>query len=103
MYATPKPTKVVNAEATSGGMSWPPYCFNSQTIIIVTHELESAFSVADRITVMDKGQQIMTGTKEEVRASTDTRIVNMLARKARDEEIDGDAYLKRLTDTLRVK
>jgi phospholipid/cholesterol/gamma-HCH transport system ATP-binding protein len=75
----------------------------NMTIVIVTHELESAFSVADRITVMAKGKQIMTGTKEEVRASTDSRIVNMLARKARDEEIDGDAYLDRLTETQRVK
>jgi phospholipid/cholesterol/gamma-HCH transport system ATP-binding protein len=71
----------------------------NMTIVIVTHELESAFSVADRITVMDKGKQILTGTKEEIRDSTDTRIVNMLARKARDEEIDGDAYLDRLMKT----
>lgn len=75
----------------------------NMTIIIVTHELESAFGVADRLTVLDKGRQIMTGTREEVKASTDTRIVNMLARKARDEEIDGDAYLNRLTQTLRRK
>ncbi len=75
----------------------------NMTIVIVTHELESAFNVADRITVMDRGKQIMTGSKEEVKASTDTRIVNMLARKARDEEIDGDAYLDRLMETQRVK
>ena len=75
----------------------------NMTIIIVTHELESAFSVADRITVLDRGKQIMTGTKEEVRTSTDTRIVNMLARKARDDEIDGEAYLNRLIETQRVK
>lgn len=75
----------------------------NMTIIIVTHELESAFSVADRITVLDRGKQIMTGTKEEIRASTDTRIVNMLARKARDDEIDGEAYLNRLIEIQKVK
>ncbi len=75
----------------------------NMTIVIVTHELESAFSVADRITVLDRGKQIMTGTREEVKASIDTRIVNMLARKAREEEIDGDAYLDRLTETQRRK
>ncbi len=75
----------------------------NMTIIIVTHELESAFSVADRITVMDKGKQILTGTKEEIKASTDPRIANMLARKARDEDIDGDAYLDRLMEAQRVK
>ena len=75
----------------------------NMTIVIVTHELESAFHVADRITVMDRGKQIMTGTKDEIRASTDPRIANMLARKARDEEIDGDAYLERLIESQRVK
>ena len=75
----------------------------NMTIIIVTHELESAFSVADRITVLDRGKQIMTGTKDEIRASTDSRIANMLARKAREEEIDGDAYLDRLLESQRVE
>jgi phospholipid/cholesterol/gamma-HCH transport system ATP-binding protein len=89
MASTPETNSVINIK--------------NMTIIIVTHELESAFSVADRITVMDRGKQILTGTKEEIRASTDTRIVNMLARKARDEEIDGDAYLDRLMETQRVK
>ena len=70
----------------------------NMTIVIITHELESAFSVADRITVLDGGKQIMTGTKEEVRASEDKRIVNMLGRQVRDDEVDADAYMKQLTD-----
>lgn len=69
----------------------------NMSIVIITHELESAFNVADRITILDKGKQIMTGTKAEVRASDDRRIVNMLGRKARDEAIDAEAYLDELT------
>ncbi|MFQ5659161.1 MAG: ABC transporter ATP-binding protein [Gammaproteobacteria bacterium] len=69
----------------------------NMSIIIITHELESAFNVADRISVLDKGKQILTGTREEVRASTDQRIINMLGRKVRDEEVDADAYLQKLT------
>ena len=69
----------------------------NMSIVIITHELESAFNVADRITVLDKGRQIMTGTRDEIRASTDERIVNMLGRKARNEAVDADAYLNELT------
>jgi phospholipid/cholesterol/gamma-HCH transport system ATP-binding protein len=69
----------------------------NMSIVIITHELESAFNVADRITILDKGRQIMTGTKDEVRASGDRRIVNMLGRRVRDDEIDAEAYLNSLT------
>ena len=32
------------------------------TIVVVTHELESAFKIADTITVLDQGEILMTGT-----------------------------------------
>lgn len=69
----------------------------NMTIIVVTHELESAFKIADRISVLDKGKQIITGTKEEIIANDDPRIVNMLQRRAANEMVDGDAYIKQLT------
>lgn len=67
------------------------------TIVVVTHELESAFEIADRITVLGDGAAIMTGSVDEVRASPDGRIQNMLNRKPRDDTIDAEAYLHRLT------
>ncbi|MGK0296986.1 MAG: phospholipid/cholesterol/gamma-HCH transport system ATP-binding protein [Gammaproteobacteria bacterium] len=70
----------------------------NMSIVIITHELESAFHVADRITVLDRGKQIITGTKEEIRASEDERITNMLNRVPSKKEMDGDAYLKALTE-----
>lgn len=69
----------------------------NMTIIIITHELESAFHVADRITVLDKGKQIITGTREEIKACQDSRVSNMLNRRAGDKSVDGDAYLHQLT------
>ena len=70
----------------------------NMTIIIITHELESVFNVADRITILDHGQQIATGTRKEIRNSNDKRITNMLNRLTNDEQIDGDAYLQQLTE-----
>jgi len=70
----------------------------NMTIVVVTHELESAFKIADRITVLDHGRILMTGTIDEVRSSGDPRIQDLLNRRPREEAVDVDAYLRRLTD-----
>lgn len=67
------------------------------TIVIVTHELESAFKVADRITMLDQGKILITGTVDEVRNSDIDRVQNMLNRRPRVEDVDTEAYLHRLT------
>ncbi|HEY0179564.1 MAG TPA: ABC transporter ATP-binding protein [Dokdonella sp.] len=68
------------------------------TIVVVTHELESAFKIADTITVLDQGEVLMTGTVAEVRASPNERIQDLLNRRPREVQIDVDAYLRRLTE-----
>jgi phospholipid/cholesterol/gamma-HCH transport system ATP-binding protein len=67
------------------------------TIVVVTHELESAFKIADRITVLDKGHILMTGTVDEVKASANERIQSLLNRRPSNEELVADEYLARLT------
>jgi len=64
---------------------------------VVTHELDSAFKIADRITVLDHGRILLTGTVAEVRNSSNQRVQDLLNRRPRQEEIDADAYLRRLT------
>jgi phospholipid/cholesterol/gamma-HCH transport system ATP-binding protein len=66
------------------------------TIVVVTHELESAFKIADRITVLDRGEILTIGTVDEVRNSDNERIQNLLNRRFEEEELDPDAYLARL-------
>ncbi|NHZ69702.1 MAG: ATP-binding cassette domain-containing protein [Thermotogales bacterium] len=68
------------------------------SIVVVTHELESAFKIADRITVLDRGCILMTGTVDEVRNSDNRRVRNLLSRTSEDEPVDAEAYLKRLTE-----
>jgi phospholipid/cholesterol/gamma-HCH transport system ATP-binding protein len=67
------------------------------TIVVVTHELESAFKIADRITVLGQGNILMTGTVEEVQNSDNEVIQDMLNRRPRDEAINAEEYLARLT------
>ncbi len=67
------------------------------TIVVVTHDLDSAFKIADRITVLDQGEILMTGTVEEVRDCDNERIRGLINRLPRHIVPDTDAYLKRLT------
>ncbi len=73
----------------------------NMTIVVVTHELESAFKIADKITVLQHGKILMTGTAEEIRNTDNRTIQNMLNRRPREEDIDVDAYLDRLTGANR--
>ena len=67
------------------------------TIVVVTHELDSAFKIADKITVLDQGKVLMTGSVDEVKASPSERIQDLLNRRPRELEVDVDEYLQRLT------
>ncbi len=67
------------------------------TIVVVTHELESAFSIADRITFLDQGRILMTGTVDEVKRSDNPRIQSLLNRTPIDQQRDADEYIRRLT------
>jgi phospholipid/cholesterol/gamma-HCH transport system ATP-binding protein len=67
------------------------------SIVVVTHELESAFKIADTITVLDQGKVLLTGTVAEVKASDNERIQDLLNRRPREVEVNVDEYLKRLT------
>ena len=66
------------------------------SVAVVTHELESAFKIADRIVVLDRGYIIFSGTVAEIKASTNQRIQNLINRIAEEEEFDPEAHLRRL-------
>ncbi|VAW83270.1 ABC transporter, ATP-binding protein (cluster 9, phospholipid) [hydrothermal vent metagenome] len=67
------------------------------TIVVVTHELESAFKIADRITVLEKGRLAITGSVDEVRATDNQRVQDLFNRRPRNEALNPDEYLQRLT------
>src|SRR5688500_5477301 len=44
------------------------------TSVVVTHEMDSAFRIASRLVLLDKGKFIAEGTPDEFRRSTDPRV-----------------------------
>ncbi|HMA15856.1 MAG TPA: ATP-binding cassette domain-containing protein [Kiloniellaceae bacterium] len=67
------------------------------TMVVVTHELESAFKIADRITVLDRGRILLVDDVDGIRRSENARIQNLLNRRSEDAEVDAKSYLQRLT------
>jgi branched-chain amino acid transport system ATP-binding protein len=46
---------------------------SAHTILLVEHDIQAVFSIADRITVLVSGRSIVTGTPEQVRNNTEVR------------------------------
>jgi phospholipid/cholesterol/gamma-HCH transport system ATP-binding protein len=67
------------------------------TIVLVTHELASAFLLADRIAMLDQGAILFVGTPDDFRACTIPRVRQFLERRADEESQDVEQYLKSLT------
>ncbi len=66
------------------------------TIVVVTHELESAFKIADRITVLDKGRILFIGSVDEIKNCDNQRIQDLLNRRGETGDPDPETYLQRL-------
>ena len=72
------------------------------SMVVVTHELASAFLIADRIILIDRGNIAAIGTVEEVRNSQHPRVRQFLDRIAdsntQDDEVD---HLRMFTEGIR--
>jgi phospholipid/cholesterol/gamma-HCH transport system ATP-binding protein len=67
------------------------------TMVVVTHELSSAFLIADRMVYVDRGHIVALGTKEEFNASTHPRVRQFLDRVPEPEVTEELDYLQMLT------
>lgn len=62
------------------------------TLVVVTHELESAFAVADQIALMHRGRFLLTGPPEAVRSSHDPVVRRFLDRRPAEEAASGEWF-----------
>src|SRR5436190_14722211 len=72
------------------------------TIIVVTHELASAYLIADRMVLIDKGNIVAMGTTAAMRASTQPRVRQFLDRVLEPEVTREMDYLQMLTQERRL-
>ncbi len=66
------------------------------TIIVVTHEMESAFKIADRITVLDRGRVLAVESVGDLCRNPSPRIQNLLNRRFEQPSVEPGDYLRRL-------
>jgi phospholipid/cholesterol/gamma-HCH transport system ATP-binding protein len=69
----------------------------SISMVVVTHELASAFLIADRMLLIDRGNVIANGTKDELAASANPRVRQFLDRVPEPQVEDELNYLQMLT------
>jgi len=67
------------------------------TMVVVTHELASAFLIADRMILVDKGNIVAAGTPQELNASRQPRVRQFLDRVPEPELTGEIDYLQMLT------
>jgi len=66
------------------------------TIVVVTHELASAFRIADRMILIDRGVIVASGTPQEMQTSVQPRVRQFLDRIPEPEIEDEMNYLQML-------
>jgi phospholipid/cholesterol/gamma-HCH transport system ATP-binding protein len=73
----------------------------SMTMVVVTHELASAFLIADRMILLDRGNIVAVGSTEDVRHSQHPRVRQFLDRIADSTQDDDVDHLRMYTDGIR--
>ena len=73
----------------------------SVTLVVVTHELASAFAIADRMALMHEGRFLITDTPEAVRRCEDPIVQGFLGRRP-SQTLDGAARFRKFIDDLEI-
>jgi len=64
------------------------------TIVVVTHELASVFTIADHVVMLDFGEVIFSGNLDELKASDHPRIKMFLERRPEMEAYSPEDYFR---------
>ena len=67
------------------------------TVVIITHDLDSAIKIADRVLVLGDGGIAALGDVEVLKSSTSKTVQALLNRRASRARLTGDDYIEQLT------
>jgi phospholipid/cholesterol/gamma-HCH transport system ATP-binding protein len=73
----------------------------AMTMVVVTHELASAFLIADRIILLDRGNIMAMGPAQEIQNSRHPRVRQFLDRVADSTQDDDVDHLRMYTEGIR--
>jgi len=68
-----EPTAGMSVEETEATMELVADVLSERTLLLIEHDIDMVMNVSDRITVLDRGQELATGTPEEVAANEDVQ------------------------------
>lgn len=63
------------------------------TMVVVSHDIDSGFKIADRIAIFQNGRIAQVGTPDEIRQSDDPYVQQFINREPPKEESEGEALL----------
>jgi branched-chain amino acid transport system ATP-binding protein len=68
-----EPTAGVDVKETRNFVQFVKDVTEAKTLVIVEHDMDVVFNLADRITVLNNGQVMTTGTLTEIRENEEVR------------------------------
>jgi branched-chain amino acid transport system ATP-binding protein len=69
IYLLDEPMAGIGSEGTQDMLSLIASLRTRAPVLLVEHDMDAVFSLADRISVLDYGHLLMTGTPDEVRGN----------------------------------
>jgi phospholipid/cholesterol/gamma-HCH transport system ATP-binding protein len=74
----------------------------AMSIVVVTHELASAFLIADRIILIDRGDILANGSPKEIQQSAQPRVRQFLDRVADSTAEDDVDHMRMFTEGIKA-
>ncbi len=73
------------------------------TIVVVTHELHSAFAVADRLALIHQGRVLVSGTPQQVRECRNPIVQVFLSREPEEQPEHGERFREWMTEATEAE
>jgi branched-chain amino acid transport system ATP-binding protein len=80
-----EPTAGMNRDEAARAIEWLRRVSQGKTLVVIEHDMDAVFALADRVSVLVQGRIIATGTPAEIRADTRVREAYLGVLHGRDQ------------------